>query len=136
MGFLGTRAGLPADVNLMIQIIILAILITGIGFAKKKNFVLHGRIQTVAVFLQTILIFTVMLPSLILNFGVVLAELYSTGVLITISHSIFGGLAWILGIILVFKRFGKVRTWMRVEASLWFISIFLGFSFYINYYLI
>ena len=136
MGFLGTRAGLPADINLTMQIIILSILITGISFAKKKNFLVHGRIQTVAVFLQTILMFTVMLPSLIVNFGVVLAELYSTGVLITIAHTILGGIAWILGVILVFKKFGNVRMWMRIEASVWFVSILLGFSFYINYYVI
>ncbi|MGQ9468315.1 MAG: hypothetical protein ACUVTD_00560 [Nitrososphaerales archaeon] len=110
MGFLGTRAGLSADLNLIMQIIILAILIIGIGYAKKKNFLVHGRIQTVAVILQTILIFTVMLPSLIINFGIVLAELYLTGVLITILHIIFRGIAWILGVISIFRKFRNVKT--------------------------
>jgi len=134
MGFLGTRAIWLSDLNLLLQIAILAILIIGINFAKKKNFVVHGRILTLAVILNAILILFIMIPSLIGGFGFFLTELYSVGALIILGHAILGSITEVLGAILIFRKFGNVKRWMRIEASLWFISIFLGFSFYIYYY--
>ncbi len=133
MGFLGTRAIWLSDQNVLLQIAILAILIIGINFAKK-NLVVHGRIQTLAVILNAILILFIMIPSLIGGFGFFLAELYSVGTLIVLGHATLGSITEVLGAILIFRKFGNVKRWMRIESSLWFISIFLGFSIYIYYY--
>ncbi|MEM3078560.1 MAG: hypothetical protein QXR38_03590, partial [Nitrososphaerales archaeon] len=97
MGFLGTRAIWLSDLNVLLQIAILAILIIGINFAKKKNFVVHGRTQTLAVILNAILILFIMIPSLIGGFGFFLAELYSVGTLIVLGHATLGSITEVLG---------------------------------------
>ncbi|MGQ9718990.1 MAG: hypothetical protein ACUVWK_04015 [Nitrososphaerales archaeon] len=136
MGFLGTRAIWLSDVNLLLQIVVLAILILGISFAKKKRLVEHGRVMTLAVALNAVLIVFIMIPSLIGNVNTIMTGLYTAGVLITLGHAILGGIAETLGAILVFRKFGKVKTWMRIEASVWFVAVILGPSFYAYYYVI
>jgi uncharacterized membrane protein YozB (DUF420 family) len=136
MGFLGTRAIWLSDVNLILQIVILAILILGINFAKKERIVEHGRVMTFAVALNAVLIVFIMIPSLIGNMNTIMTGLYTAGVLITLGHAILGGIAETLGAILVFRKFGKVKTWMRIEALVWFVAVILGLSFYAYYYVI
>ena len=67
MGFLGTQARIPADVNLILQIAVLCVILVGRSRAKKKNFRQHGRIMSVAVALNAASLATIMLPSLLLG---------------------------------------------------------------------
>ena len=64
MGFLGTLAGFPADVNLILQVVMLGVLLIGRSRAKRKNFGKHGRYMAVAVTLNAASLATVMVPSL------------------------------------------------------------------------
>jgi uncharacterized membrane protein YozB (DUF420 family) len=75
-------------------------------------------------------------PSFIINFGAVLDELFTIGFPLTLVHHFFGVIAEILGIIFVFKKFGKVRFWMRFTMAVWLIAVVLGISFYLLYYVI
>jgi len=136
-GLLGTPAPIASDVNLVLQIIIVIILLVGFKYGKTKtasSLKTHGRIMTVVVILNAASILLVMGPVFVLYFGAVLAEPFVIGFPLTLVHHSIGIIAEILGAVLVFKKFGNVRMWMRLTLVLWLISWVLGVFFYIWYY--
>jgi len=138
-GLLGTRASVASDLNLLLQIVILIILFVGVKFAKEKtksSLQKHGKIMAVAVVLNAVAILLVIGPSFVINFGAVLDEPFTIGFPLTLVHHSFGVIAEILGIIFVFKKFGKMRFWMRFTMAVWLIAVVLGISFYFGYYVI
>jgi len=138
-GLLGTRAELPSDLNLLLQIIIIVLLFVGVKFAKEKTqsgLKTHGRIMTIVVVSNAVAILLVMGPSFVKNFGAVLTEASIIGFPLTLAHALFGSVAEILGIIFVFKKFGNVRRWMRLTTTVWLIASALGIIFYVQYYMI
>ena len=137
-GLFGTRAPLASDLNLILQLIILAILLIGVRFGKKKtakSLKAHGRVMTLAVALNAVGILLVMLPSFVIIVSKVLNPL-TIGFPLTSIHAFFGVLAEGLGVTLVFKKFGNVRRWMRLTTAFWLIAIVLGISVYLTYYVI
>jgi hypothetical protein len=54
----------------------------------------------------------------------------------TSIHVLFSVLVDSLGIVLIFKKFGTVKTWMRITAILWLITLIFGMSFYVKYFVI
>jgi hypothetical protein len=54
-GFLGTWASLPADLNLVIQLIMGGSLIAGSLLARAKHYVAHGVCQTTVVVLNLVI---------------------------------------------------------------------------------
>ena len=138
-GLLGTKASTISDLILLLQIIIFIILVIGIKFAREKtkgSLQKHGRIMTIAVVLNAFSILFVMGPSFVGGLNVVLDETASIGFPITLVHHTFGLLAEVLGIVFVFKKFGKVRMWMRLISLLWLIAFVLGILFYLTYFVI
>lgn len=95
MGILGTFADTIFDVNLIVQLLLVVIL--ALGFYRRRKFATHGRIMALATLINLGAIALIMVPSLIFNFGAVIAAPLSPGVLITIAHSILGSTAIILG---------------------------------------
>jgi len=137
-GIFGTSAPLASDLNLILQLIILAILLVGVRFGKKKtatSLKAHGRVMTLAVALNTVGILLVMLPSFVIIVSEVLNPLTIGFPLISI-HAFFGVLAEGLGVTLVFKKFGNVRRWMQLTTAFWLITIVLGISIYLVYYVL
>jgi len=138
-GLLGTRASIVFDLNFLLQIVILVILLVGVKFGRKKtpsSLKMHGNIMTIAVTLNALLILLIMGPSFVVNFGAVLAEFSETGFPLTLLHHSFGIIAEIFGVILVFKKFGNIRMWMRFTATVWLVSLVLGIVFYVLHYAI
>jgi len=138
-GLLGTRASIQSDVDLLLQIVFLVILLVGFRLGRKKtadSLKLHGRLMTVLVTLNGLAILLVMGPSLVQNFGAAIDEASVIGFPLTLVHHSIGLIAEILAIVLVFKKFGKVRTWMRLTFTLWLIALLLGIGFYVNYYVL
>ena len=103
MGFLGTTAGIPADINLILQIAILCFLLFGFSRARRKNFRQHGKIMTVAVALNTASLATIMLPSLLLGLSFIVTFPTNPLTIITILHAGLGTVSLILGFNLVLK---------------------------------
>jgi len=136
-GVFGTRASILSDLNLMLHIVLLGILLVGFRLGKKKtggSLKMHGRLMTVLVALNGLSILLVMGPSLFLNFGVAVDEVFVVGFPLTLFHHSIGLIAEILGLVLVFRKFGKVRTWMRITFTLWFVALLFGIGFYVMYY--
>ncbi len=126
---------LNAAINLLVQIVIASILIVGVIFAKKKNFKAHGYIMTIAVVINAIVIITIMGPSMISAAGG-LSGLPQILASVVIAHAALGAVSEGLGAILVFKKFGNVKMWMRIVFILWMISLALGILIYLLFYVI
>jgi len=115
-GIFGTKASVLSDLNLLVQIVLLVILLVGFRLGKKKtkaSLTMHGRFMRVLVVLNVLSILFVMGPSLLLNFGAAVDEVFVVGFPLTLVHHSIGLVAEILGLVLVFKKFGNVRNWMR-----------------------
>jgi hypothetical protein len=119
--------------NLIVQIALVLILILGgLTLAKRRKLQLHGNIMRIAVVVGVLMTLTVMLPSLISVIEI--SSAFPSLAMVSIVHGIFGILAGVIAIVLVFKKFGTVKNWMRIIFSLWIITFLLGilvFSFYL-----
>jgi hypothetical protein len=145
MGFLGTGASNTADINLIVQIVIVALLAAGwvIGRDKKK-IRRHGQFMVAAVLVNAAEIALVMVPSLILGLGAITSNPLGPGSLISVTHSMIGTVAWLLGAYLswvwglkpatveCFKR----KRLMKPVTYLWLLAAVLGVGFYIYYYIL
>jgi uncharacterized membrane protein YozB (DUF420 family) len=122
-----------SDLNLVLQIVIFIIFLTGIFFIKrkKKNLEKHRLLMATAILINFVSIFTVMGKSFLIHFGLLIERFYDFGPLITWIHAIVGGLAMIMGIGFLFRHPGKIVLNMRIAAVLWAIALILGIVFYI-----
>lgn len=130
---------LIADVNLILQIVILAVLVVGLAWKQKSKFVFHGSTMLIAVVLNAISFFLVMWPSFVtFDFSVLDHPLK----IVSLTHGILGGTAEILGVFLV-AAWGLQKTVqscvrrkmiMRVTIVLWLLALVLGFLLYAGLY--
>jgi uncharacterized membrane protein YozB (DUF420 family) len=144
-GFLGTWAGFPADLNLVIQLFMGIGLIAGTLFARAKRYVAHGVCQATVVVLNLVMIAVFMAPS----FGERVVPRLSTHLgkrhyAIVTLHAALGTVAEILGIYILLVagtsvlpqswRFTRWKLWMRIELILWWLVIFMGLLTYYVWY--
>ena len=138
-GLLGTGASVFSDLNLILHVVLLALLLVGFILGRKKtgsSLKLHGRLMTVLVALNALSILLIMGPSLIIYFGAAVGEILVIRFPLTLFHHAIGLIAEVLGAVLVFKKFGNVRRWMRTTFILWLVALLSGIGFYIVYYVI
>jgi hypothetical protein len=138
-GLFGTRASVFSDLNLILHIVLLVLLIAGFILGKRKtgsSLKTHGRLMRVLVVLNASSILLIMGPSLLTNLGAVVDEVVTVGFPLTLLHHSIGLIAEVLGAALVFKKFGNVRSWMRVTFLLWLVALLSGIGFYVVYYLV
>jgi len=135
-GLLGTKAGIPSDLNLLLQIAVIIIVFVGVKYGKEKtqgSLKTHRRVMAVAVVLNAVGFLFVMGPSIVGYFSTPLGKLSTFGIVSTSLHAVFGGVAEILGIAFVFNKKPKnVRLWMRFSRWLWVIAFVLGVSLYLQ----
>jgi len=144
MGFLGTTAGIPADINLILQIAILCFLLIGRSRARRKNFKQHGKYMTVAVALNTVSLTTIMLPSLLLGLGFIAINPANPLSIIAILHAGLGTVSLTLGYYLALKwRLNKPlveclknRRFMKPTIILWATTATIGILLYIELYVL
>lgn len=138
-GLFGTSASVFSDLNLILQIMLLVLLLIGFILGKRKtgsSLKFHGRLMTVLVVLNALSILLVMGPSLVIYFGAAVEEVLVIGFPLTLFHHTFGLIAEVIGAVLVFKKFGNVRRWMRITFTLWLVASLSGIGFYVVYYLV
>jgi uncharacterized membrane protein YozB (DUF420 family) len=144
-GFLGTQAGLSADLNLVIQTAMGIALIAGALLARAKRYAAHGVCQSGVLILNLAMIALVMwpsfhqivLPGLPAHFG---KRYYATATV----HGALGAVAELLGLYIVLVagtnilpqslRFRRWKPWMRVELALWWAVLLMGFGTYYFWY--
>ncbi len=128
----GKSTLLTSDLSLMLQLVILAVLIAGVKFAREKRFMKHHKIMVTAVVLHSIGILFVMLPSLVAYISPPQIKLTSITIT-TIAHALFGALAEISGIAFALNKMpGNLKQRMRLMASIWLIAIVFGIALYLQ----
>ncbi len=145
MGILGTGASTVADINLIAQLVIIALLAEGWIISRdKKRIRVHGQLMVAAVLINAAAIALVMVPSLILGLGAITSDPLGPGPLISVIHSAIGTVAWLLGAYLswtwglkpatveCFKR----KRLMKPVTYLWLLAAVLGVGFYVYYYVL
>jgi uncharacterized membrane protein YozB (DUF420 family) len=133
-GSTSINVAIVAGTNLLIQIVIGAVVIAGAMTAKKGQLKTHGYIMTFTVALNAVMIVTVMGPSIMSIISKGLGMFSQSQDASVIVHEVLGGAAEILGAILVFKKFKKVRLWMRITFTLWMASLIFGIFTYLLFY--
>jgi uncharacterized membrane protein YozB (DUF420 family) len=144
-GFLSTQAGFGADLNLLIQIAMGITLVVGAFLARTKRYKAHGICQSTVLFLNLVLIFSVMWPSFRL---VVLPglpkHLERRYYAIATIHGVLGAVAELLGLYIILVagtdilpqawRFERWKLWMRIELALWIFVLITGIGTYVIWY--
>jgi uncharacterized membrane protein YozB (DUF420 family) len=144
-GFLGTGATFGADLNLVVQLIMGAALITGARLAKQKRYKAHGICQTTVLLLNLFMIGLVMGPSFQQQVKPALSKVlhrwyYEAAAI----HAVLGIAAELLGLYIVIVagtnvlpqrlRFTHWKWWMRTELFLWAIVLVSGVGTYCAWY--
>ncbi|MHA1959482.1 MAG: hypothetical protein ACW99U_04595 [Candidatus Thorarchaeota archaeon] len=142
MAIFGTTSEIIFDINLLVQIVLIAHLAW--GFTNKRLLRKHGAIMAVGTFSNLVTVLSIMVPSLLINWDAVVAAPLSPGVLITLIHAglgtiaIFGGALFSIRYALAVKRVGPLtcgtRPFMRTTIILWLVSFVFGLGFYFYYY--
>lgn len=142
-GFLGTEASWAADLNLLAQIVLLALLTLAILRAKKGDLATHHTWMTVVVIVNAVLIVAVMNPT----FFRVLPDAIRSPSLkpkMMFPHLVVGGLAELLGLYsIVAVKFDlpiamqshSQKRFMRLLAVLWTLALVGGIALYAFWYL-
>lgn len=145
VGFLGTKAGIQADLNLLLHLVILLLIVTGFTFARRKKFDIHEKWMFSGIVLVAVSFFAWMAPSYITNFHLIMTDFYTLGVIVTNIHAILGTLTGVLAIYIVLrmkldlpKKFTvkHVKRLMRTTFTLWWLTFIFGLSFYLIYYVL
>jgi uncharacterized membrane protein YozB (DUF420 family) len=123
-----------AFINVILQIIVLAMLGLAILFRIKGNFRRHGMVMLSAVVLHVILFLLVMGPSFLSLEPFVISQPTDRLSALTLAHIIMGGISIILGLWLVgswhlqlsIQGCMKRKPIMRITITLWVTSLILG----------
>jgi hypothetical protein len=90
-----------AQINVVFQVIILMVLLTGYVFKRRSGFLKHGTAMLIAVVLNAVSIFLVMGPSLAARLASVQANPIGSSSIALSAHSVVGGLAELMGVWIV-----------------------------------
>lgn len=144
MEIFGTSSLLIYDVNLIIQIVLVTAFIVDAFLIKpRRRLKAHGVIMTTGTLINLSTVLLIMGPSLIRNFGAILADPASAGALITLAHASVGLIALVGGLVFSLRFLSGVRTnklacgkrpQMRLAITFWILGLLLGLGFYIYYY--
>ena len=143
-GFLGTRASLFADINLIAEIILLLGLVVGYGFARQGNIPAHQYNQTTWVLFNIILVIFIMggaftrqvIPGIPAN----LAQAYT---LVSFIHGVLGLITILCGIYILLRMNQllppalRIKWWknlMRITLGLYWLVGLFGFGTYYVWY--
>jgi uncharacterized membrane protein YozB (DUF420 family) len=140
-GFLGTGVPFWADVNLVIQILMGLILLSGMLLARRGRYRAHAICQSSVVLLNLVMIGWIMLPSFCLAVLPRLPDrLGKTYYSLSTLHVALGIVAQVFGSYIVLRagthlvpealRFQNYKRWMRTALALWWAVVLLGLATY------
>jgi uncharacterized membrane protein YozB (DUF420 family) len=141
---LGHPRFLQTDLNLVLQIIILAIIVASLFYKRKTKFKVHGATMGLAVILQILAFILVMGPTFFNNLDFFSTETSIPVVQTAWIHAVPGAMAILLGIYLVTKWAVKTsnvagcykrKRIMDVTIGLWLFSLVFGIATYVLIYL-
>lgn len=135
---------IQTDLNLILQIIILAIIFVSLFYKRKTNFKVHGATMGLAVILQILAFILVMGPTFFNNLDFFSTNTSIAAVQTAWIHAIPGAIALLLGIYLVSRWAVKAsntagcykrKRIMDVTIGLWLFSLVFGIATYVLFYM-
>ena len=142
MGIFNAGAPFLSDLNLIVQFVIAAFLVLALLAIVRRKYVIHGIIMGCCVALNTISIFTIMVPSLLRLDGLI-NGLSTRLSLLVVTHAVLGSIVETLGVLLVvawvfngtridncFRR----KYLMEAAIMLWIAELVLGIYVYMTLY--
>jgi uncharacterized membrane protein YozB (DUF420 family) len=124
-----------STVNMILQIVILAVLLIGVQLVKDrsaKGTKRHWTLSAIAVVLIAVSLALVMVPSILAYFSGPPGSLDPFTTVSTLGHAFFGSLAFMIGVAFVLNKKPKnVRLWMKIQATFWFVAFLLGLLLYL-----
>ncbi len=144
-GFLGTYAGFPADLNLLLQVAMGLALLAGAWLARKQRYRAHGICQSAVLLINLPLIAFVMWPSFHERvWPRVPQRIAKLHYAMATLHGVLGASAELLGLYILLGagttvlpaalRIRRWKVWMRVELLLWWIVLAAGLVTYFCWY--
>jgi len=144
-GFLGTAAPRDADLVLILEILMGVGLLIGGILARGKRFRLHARCQSIIVFVNSVLIAVIMIPSFHVHVGPKIPlRLGKAYYALATAHAALGTLAEIAAWYILLAAGTKVlapklrmtdyKLWTRSVRVLWWLELVLGLATYIRWY--
>lgn len=138
-GILGTRATLVADINLILQIVILMMLTIGAFQARRGRLDAHHRLMTAAVIINGVAIIAIMNPSFFRVLPFALRNPGAPGPTVMWPHVAVGALAELMGAYVVIRlnldpsrisRLGNLKWIMVITFLLWIVALAVGITVY------
>ena len=147
MELFGTSSGILFDFNLIVQLFLMVLLAFGSYVMKTKHQMKnHGVIMATGTSINLVMVLLVMGPSLIRNWGAIVADPTNLGAIVTLAHVAMGLIALVGGVLFSFRFVsasrsgGKLacgkRPSMRAVMALWMLGLLLGLGFYTYYYVL
>lgn len=141
-GFLGTRASLLVDTNLVVQILFYVVLCAGVVAQRRQLYHWHDRLQIPVVVLNFFFIIFIMVVSFSQQVVSYLPErLGQTYYLVASGHAGLGTLAEVLAIYCLLagtkilpRKIGVLRYWMWATFGVWTAAVLLGVGTYFVWY--
>ena len=142
-GILGTRAGLVADINLILQVAIIVMLLMGYFQARKRNFGAHGNLMTAAVIVNAIAIIAIMNPSFFRILPFALRNPSAPRPTLLWPHVAIGALAELMGVYIVIRmksgtdestHSSGIKWSMRIAFLFWLVALMVGVALYLVWY--
>jgi uncharacterized membrane protein YozB (DUF420 family) len=138
-GILGTQATLVADVNLILQIIVLIGLTIGAFQARRGRLGAHRKLMTAAVIINAVAIIAIMNPSFFRVFPFALRHPGAPGPTVMWPHAAIGALAELMGAYIIIRlnldpsrlaRLGSLKLLMLITLLLWIVALVVGIAVY------
>ena len=128
-----------ATINLIAQAIILITVLVAVFLARRKQFMRHCNIVRVAVAVQLLSIFLIMLPVMLGYIKNPRQTAFQTEMLAHHSLGVLVILLWVY-INLAFmgrvRLLGKLAIFMRSALSIWVLAFLFGLYLYVQTYVI
>jgi uncharacterized membrane protein YozB (DUF420 family) len=140
-GFLGTNATLRSDLTLVLILFTAVLFNIGFILARRKQFITHRWVQTIAVVINTLVVMISMVTSYIIHILPGIPAKLGTGdYAITTFHAIIGTISLIFGVFVALRgnelmpkklRFSHYKPFMRWAYGLYMLATLGGVMVYI-----
>lgn len=143
-GFLGTRASWAADLNLIVQIVLLVGLVVDRILAKRHNLTGHHTWMTAVVAIDAVMIIAIMNPSFFRLLPFAWQRLGALGPMVLWLHAVVALLAELMGLYAVLAvrmdlpeslRTRRLKWFMRINFLLWVLALVAGIVLYWGRYM-
>jgi uncharacterized membrane protein YozB (DUF420 family) len=138
-GILGTRASWAADLNLIVQIVLLVVLFAGRVQAKRRNLTVHHNWMTAIVAVNAVMIIAIMNPAFFRLLPMAWRNLSAPGPMLLWLHVVVAVLAELMGLYAVLSinmdlpdslRMRNLKWFMRINFLLWALALVGGIVLY------